>query len=123
MIVGLHDADNTGFPNLALMKLSAYHKAQGDTVRLIDADALTGYVTELYEYDLCHADADDYTEGRASAEHGILEKIRELPTIDAIPVEWLRSQLKNNPNDIEYAYDDICINELIDKWQKEQEAR
>ena len=33
MIVGLHDADNTGFPNLALMKLSAWHKAQGDTVR------------------------------------------------------------------------------------------
>ena len=33
MIVGLHDADDTGFPNLALMKLSAWHKAQGDTVR------------------------------------------------------------------------------------------
>lgn len=33
MLVGLHDADNTGFPNLALMKLSAWHKAQGDTVR------------------------------------------------------------------------------------------
>ena len=33
MIVGLHDADNTDFPNLALMKLSAWHKAQGDTVR------------------------------------------------------------------------------------------
>lgn len=30
MKIGLHD-DNTGFPNLALMKLSAYHKAQGDT--------------------------------------------------------------------------------------------
>ena len=33
MVIGLHDADNTGFPNLALMKLSAWHKAQGDTVR------------------------------------------------------------------------------------------
>lgn len=32
MKVGLHDSDNTGFPNLALMKLSAWHKAQGDTV-------------------------------------------------------------------------------------------
>lgn len=32
MIVGLHDSDNTGFPNYALMKISAYHKAQGDTV-------------------------------------------------------------------------------------------
>lgn len=32
MKVGLHDSDGTGFPNLALMKLSAWHKRQGDTV-------------------------------------------------------------------------------------------
>lgn len=32
MLIGLHDGDRTGFPNLALMKLSAWHKAQGDTV-------------------------------------------------------------------------------------------
>ena len=32
MRIGLHDSDATGFPNLALMKLSAWHKAQGDAV-------------------------------------------------------------------------------------------
>ena len=32
MRIGLHDSDVTNFPNLALMKLSAWHKAQGDTV-------------------------------------------------------------------------------------------
>ena len=37
MIVGLHDAERDHmagktFPNLALMKISAFHKAQGDTV-------------------------------------------------------------------------------------------
>ena len=32
MVIGLHDSDRTGFPNLALMKLSAWHKTQGDTV-------------------------------------------------------------------------------------------
>lgn len=32
MLIGLHDSDKTGFPNLALMKLSAHHKAAGDTV-------------------------------------------------------------------------------------------
>jgi len=30
--IGLFDLDRTGFPNVALMKLSAWHKAQGDTV-------------------------------------------------------------------------------------------
>ena len=32
MKIGLIDVDGHNFPNLALMKLSAYHKAQGDTV-------------------------------------------------------------------------------------------
>lgn len=32
MKIGLFDLDRTGFPNVALMKLSAWHKAQGDTV-------------------------------------------------------------------------------------------
>lgn len=32
MKVALFDVDRTGWPNLALMKLSAWHKAQGDTV-------------------------------------------------------------------------------------------
>ena len=31
--IGLHDSDGGKFPNLALMKLSAHHKAQGDDVR------------------------------------------------------------------------------------------
>ena len=32
MLIGLHDGDKTRFPNLALMKISAWHKIQGDTV-------------------------------------------------------------------------------------------
>lgn len=32
MRVAIHESDHTRFPNLALMKLSAWHKAQGDTV-------------------------------------------------------------------------------------------
>lgn len=35
MTVGLIDIDRTGFPNLALMKLSAWHKAQGHSVTLL----------------------------------------------------------------------------------------
>lgn len=32
MNIALHDSDFTGFPNYDLMKLSAYHKSQGDNV-------------------------------------------------------------------------------------------
>lgn len=32
MLIGLHDSDNTGFPNYALMKISSWHKERGDIV-------------------------------------------------------------------------------------------
>lgn len=32
MLIELHDSDKTKFPNLALMKLSAFHKSRGDIV-------------------------------------------------------------------------------------------
>lgn len=34
--IGLIDVDGHHFPNLCLMKLSAYHKARGDTVEWHD---------------------------------------------------------------------------------------
>lgn len=43
MIVALHDADDTNFPNLALMKLSAWHKGQGDDVIWFAPDTHTRY--------------------------------------------------------------------------------
>ncbi len=47
MLIGLHDAEkehfkNKNFPNLALMKISAWHKAKGDTVE---------WWNPLYRYD------------------------------------------------------------------------
>lgn len=36
MKIGLYDVDSHNFPNLALMKISAYHKKCGDTVNFID---------------------------------------------------------------------------------------
>lgn len=36
MKIALHDSDKTNFPNLALMKLSAFHKALGDSVKWYD---------------------------------------------------------------------------------------
>ncbi len=36
MNIALHDADDTRYPNLALMKLSAWYKSQGDNVSLFE---------------------------------------------------------------------------------------
>lgn len=47
MNIGLVDVDNHNFPNLALMKLSAYHKALGDSVEW--ANALFGEYDIVYQ--------------------------------------------------------------------------
>lgn len=46
MKVGLIDVDGHGFPNLALMRISAWHKKQGDIVEWWESD--------LFEYDLVY---------------------------------------------------------------------
>lgn len=39
MNIGLIDVDGHNFPNLALMRLSAYHKAHGDSVEMWDGSS------------------------------------------------------------------------------------
>lgn len=44
--------------------------------------------------------------------------LRELPAVDAIPVEWIKARWKN-----EYSERAICERWLIEDWQKEQGAK
>jgi hypothetical protein len=46
MRIGLIDVDNKNFPNLALMKISSWHKSQGDTVEFANVDT---YYDILYK--------------------------------------------------------------------------
>ena len=51
--IGLIDVDSHNFPNIALMKLSAYHKAKGDIVEWYNA--LGGrydvvYVSKIFSF-------------------------------------------------------------------------
>ena len=43
MKIGLLDCDSHNFPNLALMKISAYHKKIGDDVSMVCADSFDFY--------------------------------------------------------------------------------
>lgn len=46
--------------------------------------------------------------------------LNELPTIDAIPVEWLE---EHDSEGNEYGRRYITVVEALSMWQKEQEAR
>ena len=51
MKVGILDIDNTCFPNLALMKLSAYHKAKGDEVEFVSIGNYDiTYMSKVFTY-------------------------------------------------------------------------
>ena len=89
--------------------------------KLVYAGSLAKQIAEWKKH--IKSENQDYLTGYICGLSVVEGMIADMPAIPAIPVEWLRSQLKNNPNDIESAYDDICINELIDRWQNEQEAR
>ncbi len=55
--IGLYDVDSVNFPNLALMKISAYHKQQGDNVEML--------YTSRMEYDKIYVSkvfSDEYSE-------------------------------------------------------------
>lgn len=58
MRIGLIDVDGHNFPNIALMKLSAYHKSKGDTVEWYDAmfspDMDIVYMSKVFSF------TDDY---------------------------------------------------------------
>lgn len=47
MKIGLIDVDGHNFPNIPLMKISAYHKAQGDSVEWYDP-LLSGHMDKVY---------------------------------------------------------------------------
>lgn len=56
MRIGLIDVDGHHFPNLALMRISAYHKAKGDTVEW--------WLGDLFHYDVVYKSkvfSDDYS--------------------------------------------------------------
>ena len=70
MKIGLIDVDGHNFPNIPLMKLSAWHKKKGDTVEWYDP-MFTGHCDKVYmskvfsfspEYQYC-IDADEIIEG------------------------------------------------------------
>ena len=80
--------------------------------RLIDADQF-----EVLSWD---ATGDtSYDQGFGDGATFVAEKIDAAPTIDAIPVEWLKGLVLSEGDDV----DKVEFAWIMRKWQKEQEAR
>jgi hypothetical protein len=109
--VGLIDVDGHNFPNIALMKLSAWHKKQGDSVEWYDAmlspDMDIVYMAKVFSF------TDDYIYPIRA------KKIVKggsgycIETIDGKEY-YNKAKDKQLPNEIEHIYPDYSIYDITD---------
>lgn len=82
-------------------------------MKIIDADELKD--------NIFHYAAPEMVWDRGDIEH----KINEMPTVEAIPIEWLKQKYKENDPDSgnedfdRYLWDSICY--VLTAWKEEQE--
>lgn len=108
MRIGLIDVDSTRFPNLALMKLSAYHKAQGDEVEWYNAFSPTYdivYKAKVFSF------TPDFTEAINAHKVIIGGTGYEITLVDGR--EQFRS-MGNLPDDVEHFYPDYSLYGITD---------
>lgn len=87
--------------------------------RFIDADALREYWHISEKCEECHWNNRDCSKPSYYSLHDICEGIDEVPTIDAIPVEWLKGLMLSTDDDV----DKVEFAWIMREWQKEQGAR
>lgn len=108
MRIGLIDVDRTRFPNLALMKISAYHKAQGDEVEWYNAFSPT--------YDIVYR-SKVFSFTPDFGEHINAHRIISGGTGYEISLVDGREQfcsMGNLPDDVEHTYPDYSLYGITD---------
>lgn len=107
MKIGLYDVDSHNFPNLALMKLSAYHKQQGDEVEIFHP---------LQQYDKVYVSkvfGDEYSQMEFecfNAKEVVFGGTGFAISIDENGKEVYRKDLdKDLPYEVEHIYPDYSL--------------
>lgn len=106
MKIGLYDVDSKNFPNLPLMKISAYHKSLGDEVEFIE------FVKHYDKVYVSKVFGDEYTSMNMTCINA--DEIIYGGTGFAITVEdgkevFQKEKHKNLPPEIEHQYPDYSL--------------
>lgn len=88
-------------------------------MRLVDADALQQHFTDMQHYERCACHFVDDGGFPATEWYCVEDALENAPTIDAIPVEWLRNICAIAKMETD---DEMFLEWLIQTWQKEQEG-
>lgn len=90
---------------------------------LIDTNALREYFKINEHCEECHWNSRDCSMPPYYSLRDICAAIDEIPTIHAIPVEWVKKKIIGATKDLGAVIHDGVLKELLFDWQKEQEAR
>jgi hypothetical protein len=85
-------------------------------MRLIDADALNKMLVDAQTE--CKRNGGNFRVGVLS---NVRENIANVPTIDAIPVEWLEAHSREYYED--WGTEPVTVENALREWRKEQEAK
>lgn len=111
MKIGLIDVDGHNYPNIPLMKISAWHKAQGDSVEWYDP-LFSGHMDKVYmskvfsftpDYQY-HIDADEVIKGGSGY---CISFVNGIEVFD-------KSKDKELPKDVEHIYPDYSLYGITD---------
>ncbi len=83
-------------------------------MRLIDADQLREKIG-FHVTTMSVCSSVEEANAKLCMKNRCLEDVENAPTVDAIPVEWLKEQAKDN-----YDYSGTLIRGLLSEWWKEQ---
>lgn len=106
MKIGLYDADSKNFPNLPLMKISAYHKGKGDDVEFVD------YLTHYDKVYVSKVLGDEYSEMDNTvidADEIILGGTGFAITVENGKEVYHKNRDKELPYEIEHIYPDYSL--------------
>lgn len=90
-------------------------------MRFVDADALKEQIeSHVVSMSVCLSVDEHY--GKVTMREDCLQDIEDAPTVDAIPVEWLKGLMLSTEDDVDKAEFAWILREW-ESEQKEQEAQ
>lgn len=115
MNIGLYDVDSHNFPNLALMKISAWHKAHGDNVEFVDIEYPIKHYDKVYISKTFGEEYSKMADYLPNADEIVFGGTGFAITIENGKEVYHKDRDPNLPDEIEHIYPDYSLYPTLTK--------
>ncbi len=110
MLVGLIDVDSHNYPSLPLMKISAWHKARGDSVEFIrPLDSLSKHYNKIYISKVFGSEYSNFVDYNITADEIVYGGTGFAITVENGKEVYHKDRDPNLPPEIEHIYPDYSL--------------